>query len=142
MRSSGTGIKGTSKHPILKAVGGTLLGLASLIVAGVVVLTCLDQFLFKRGNDEVDLGIQAGTGNEAISDPEADDLEQGAGTGETGRGEGENANSEEEDLANNDPNRWHDTTDPNKNPNDSMAETVAYLNKTLRATGYEIKLER
>lgn len=97
------GIKVKSRHPILKGVLGTVLSLVCVAIVTVVVWVSATSIIGQKKTDEVNLGIQDGTNVSAPADDEAENLESGNDN---------SSESEEDDLADNDPNREDDIPTP------------------------------
>ena len=97
------GIKVKSRHPILKAVLITVLSLASVAIVTVVCWISATSIIGQKKTDEVNFGIQNGTNVSAPADDEAENLESGNDN---------SSESEEDDLADNDPNREDDIPTP------------------------------
>ncbi len=109
-----TGVKTKAKHPILKGIKNSVKGVVvvSLIAISVVVAYFVgDHFVSqKKAQDVVELPLQEGSEQNPAykDDQEANDLESGTIVDDS-----DNQISEEEkDLAENDPNKDHDTSNP------------------------------
>ena len=120
-----TGVKTKAKHPILKGIKKSVKGVVvvSLIAISVVVAYFVgDHFVSqKKAQDVVELPLQEGSEQNPAykDDQEANDLESGIISGDVGSGSDSTSESndqqiseEEKDLAENDPNKDHDTSNP------------------------------
>ena len=120
-----TGVKTKAKHPILKGIKKSVKGVVvvSLIAISVVVAYFVgDHFVSqKKAQDVVELPLQEGNEQNPAykDDQEANDLESGTISGDLGSEDGsisgdkdQQISEEEKDLAENDPNKDHDTSNP------------------------------
>ncbi len=120
-----TGIKGKSKKPVFNGVKKILKGTVVVALVSITVVVSyfvVDHFVSqKKAQDVVELPLQEGSEQNPAykDDQEANDLESGTISGDLGSEDGsisgdkdQQISEEEKDLAENDPNKEHDTSNP------------------------------